>query len=497
MAQQSTLGDKLQALNGALSDAQSASNIDDTLAKIQLANSIYAEVFQSDAQEVDSDTDNTIESALIETEFSLEEGNTLQAEINRRIIEESLYKVSFMKIEDALEQSDAATLIDWFSVIEKGLGISEKSTLTSTIKKIQKSETEISSYSDTIKKELLDIFKLKTIEGLENTITALNNDNINNTKKFSTDALYYYKIWQRDIEEKISKERAEELSDRIQEMVDMANDELPFDQIEEDIKAAKGEADIIIKQYETGSTSEIITKITGIQNRLVSIDNNYSYAVDSGQIIYQYEYDDALYTISDIIGMFNENKGKFSSISQSDTTLIESNLSKIEEMIKSKGDYSDFELLVEETLSGLENLASLSDEIPEIAPLVYIENIQELLDQISTSYRNGNTPAALSLATAAYLDNYQFIEQDVALRDNELMEKIQRMLREELKEMISTGASPDQVDEQINTIRQDLDTARAIIPEFGSMAMLVMAVSIVSIIAISVRYQRFTTKIKN
>lgn len=85
-----------------------------------------------------------------------------------------------------------------------------------------------------------------------------------------------------------------------------------------------------------------------------------------------------------------------------------------------------------------------------------ITNIENLLDKVSTSYRDGNTNDALSYATTVYLENYEYIEGSIAAKDRPLMEKIELMLRRDLRQMISTGEPANDVDTQINSIKEEL-----------------------------------------
>ncbi|HXG74644.1 MAG TPA: PEFG-CTERM sorting domain-containing protein [Candidatus Nitrosotenuis sp.] len=101
---------------------------------------------------------------------------------------------------------------------------------------------------------------------------------------------------------------------------------------------------------------------------------------------------------------------------------------------------------------------------------VYFENIEELLADVSKEYANGNTDAALSLATRAYLDNYEFLEAPIAMQDKELMEEIEIMMREELRDMIKQGADASEISAHIDAILEKLEQAERLIPEELMMA---------------------------
>ena len=94
----------------------------------------------------------------------------------------------------------------------------------------------------------------------------------------------------------------------------------------------------------------------------------------------------------------------------------------------------------------------------------YFENIETLLADANTEYAAGNTDEALSLATKAYLDNYEFLESPIAQQDSELMEEIEVMLREELRNMIKEGASADDISSQVDSILEKLEQAEELLP---------------------------------
>jgi predicted secreted protein with PEFG-CTERM motif len=118
--------------------------------------------------------------------------------------------------------------------------------------------------------------------------------------------------------------------------------------------------------------------------------------------------------------------------------------------------------------------------------LDYVENIRVLLEQTKQEYSNGDTDLALSLATKAYLDNYEFLEGPlIELDQKELMDEVEVMLREELRGMIKAGEPSSKIDAQVDAILEKMDTIATVVPEFGTIAMMVLAVAIISIVAVT------------
>jgi hypothetical protein len=91
-----------------------------------------------------------------------------------------------------------------------------------------------------------------------------------------------------------------------------------------------------------------------------------------------------------------------------------------------------------------------------------IDNIEDLLDQVSSKYNDGDPSGALLLATEAYLENYEYIEGAVASKDIALMEKVELMLRRDLRHAINTEQPVDDVDAKIDSIREELQKIRTL-----------------------------------
>jgi predicted secreted protein with PEFG-CTERM motif len=130
----------------------------------------------------------------------------------------------------------------------------------------------------------------------------------------------------------------------------------------------------------------------------------------------------------------------------------------------------------------------IGEESEEVNLLEYVENIKVLLEQTKQEYAKGDTDLALSLATKAYLDNFEFLEGPLIEMDQkELMEEVEIMLREELRTMIKNGESSSKVNAQVDAILEKMDTIGTVVPEFGTIAMMILSIAIISVIAITAK----------
>lgn len=120
--------------------------------------------------------------------------------------------------------------------------------------------------------------------------------------------------------------------------------------------------------------------------------------------------------------------------------------------------------------------------------LKYVDSIKELLEQTKQEYANGNNDLALSLATKAYLDNYEFLEDPlVELGEEDLMEEVEDMLREDLREMIRNGEPSSDVNEHIDAILVKMDTIAKVVPEFGTMTIIILTAAIICVMAVTTK----------
>jgi hypothetical protein len=89
-----------------------------------------------------------------------------------------------------------------------------------------------------------------------------------------------------------------------------------------------------------------------------------------------------------------------------------------------------------------------------------INKIESILDQVSASYKSGDKDTAFSQATSAYLENYEYIESAISAKDLKQMEKIENMLRVELRSMIQNEDPIEDIDAKIDSIKENLDNVK-------------------------------------
>jgi hypothetical protein len=92
-----------------------------------------------------------------------------------------------------------------------------------------------------------------------------------------------------------------------------------------------------------------------------------------------------------------------------------------------------------------------------------ISKIRSLLNQTVEAYKQQNDAEAEALATTAYLDNFEFIEAQLAEKDPELMENTEVMLREQLRQFIQNRVPVEEIQQHIDKINSNLDKAEELL----------------------------------
>ena len=489
----SSLGDEWNSIKSFLSDGEKANTLTESLSHVNDAHSIYTNNFKMAASEVDSESDVLIENAFDDIIDNHTEGDSEMASLNRQIVDKTIYKIAYMKMELAVEKNEFNDFITWYSVLDKKFSISEKDYKSNNwISEIKSTPSTISSNGPAILEELLEIFKLKTIEELEEAIAALEKEDVQSAKKFAYEGLYYYRTLHPAIEEKMGVESANELLREMKEAVKVTMSDMSSQEMKSEIEHISDEVEIIIREYEGGNITETGLALSGIKDRLNLVEAEYFEAVKDGKIIDQEEYDETVVFLAKVIEIFTEHEQSFMNLSNSDTLSLEKNFDELEKLVSGKGNPTQVSILVGKSINNISTLEDLAGGAVQIDTIEYIIEIERLLNEAKAEYRSGNSALAFDLVSEAYLENYEFVEDPLGEADHELMEKIETDMREDLRSMIQSKVSPDKVDAQIDMILVDLSYAKTVVPEFGSVVLIVLLVSIVSVVVLSRKFSLLT-----
>ena len=99
------------------------------------------------------------------------------------------------------------------------------------------------------------------------------------------------------------------------------------------------------------------------------------------------------------------------------------------------------------------------EEKEESNPLIFLTNINNLLQKSMTELKAENYTGASDLVDTAYIDNYEYIEDSLKELDKDLMEETEIMIREDLAGAIEDKNSIDEITVLYNNIKTNLAMA--------------------------------------
>ena len=200
------------------------------------------------------------------------------------------------------------------------------------------------------------------------------------------------------------------------------------------------------------------TKLVLIKGLLETSIAEYGEAVSDGIINEMAEFQDGSAFVWRSQQIFDEIK----------TDIPEHEAEEIEEIYESlwtayddRADPDEVDTLAGGIVHEIDEILGIEGEENEM--LEYVETIEDLLTKTKNEYSSGNSDVALSLATKAYLDNYEFIEGPLAQSGNsQLMREVEIMLREELRNMIKSNSPSSEINAKVDSILDKMETIEEI-----------------------------------
>ncbi len=497
-AQSETRGQAWSSINSAMGSAESTFEADmaAALAKVDEAEAKYDSVFRDAAFEVDPATGEEIDQAFVDIRAGIEGNSKIDVVLNKQVIDKLIYKISFMKIEQSLDAAESSFLRDsmvseaasWFTVMTIKFRYDQTpSEASEAMAELQNEPDEFNELAPVIIDGLKAQFTLKVKEEVEEAVGALEASppDTFNAQKFTQEGIMYYRTIQPDVTIVLGPEEEEEISHEFEELMQAS--------AEGDVEAAEHaseEITTLMLEYEGKETSGIGGAISTLVDMLRLADAEYSAAVADGEIIDQQEYDEAVLFLDRAVGAFEEAEVQMLEVAPSETQEVKSNLATLAELIETLADPAEVTEVVMHALHELDEVFVLGvEESKGLDGWGYIDHIHELLDEVVEQYSAGNLVEAREIAIEAYLDNYEFIEADIAEEDRPLMEKIEIDMRVELVRMIDQDRPASEVEAHVEQIKTDLEVARAVVtPEFP-----LAAISAVLALSGTVAYTRYRT----
>ena len=195
--------------------------------------------------------------------------------------------------------------------------------------------------------------------------------------------------------------------------------------------------------------------------------HEYEEAVANGKVIEVVEYQDAQAFIHRGESIFKSSASRINQNLAHEVEEVNEFFSNLNAAVNNREDPTTVETTINGIVHELAEITGLSESqligeeagAEEQDPIAIINNIKSLLTQLIAPYGSQDYQGAESIATEAYLENYEFIEAPLAQRDQQLMEQTEVMLREELRQMITDRVPIEQIEQHIAMINANLDRA--------------------------------------
>ena len=459
------LGDDWAAIKKTLGNAYKAETTDESLKLVADAKAIYQNSFAAAAQTHDPNTHNVIMGCYDAAEEAYKAGDKKQAKLWIQCQEKSVYTIGMVMMEVSLAENDAAKYLDWSKVVEKKFKVADKDPASQALfTAIKNDPSQLIAYSDVIRENMLDIFELKTVEELEEALIKYNEDDTYSAKKYAYEGLYYYQTLHPYATESIGADKANQLyglMEKAMDISDSANDGVSVADLTEQMKDTKKEVEKLVQEHNGIDGTPEALALAGISDRLYLVQVEYVDAIDgSGNIINDMEYAETVAFAGGALEISEENADVLGAISSSELAELQSILTSIVNDVDNKAPIATVLNAADDATLIVKSMQAYTGEAGSNLN-GYFDQINRLLLSAQAAYSNGNSDLAFELVSEAYLDNYEFLEAPLAEVNPSLMKTIEDNMREELRNMIKSGASYTEVKTQILFLTVDLETAHA------------------------------------
>ena len=224
-----------------------------------------------------------------------------------------------------------------------------------------------------------------------------------------------------------------------------------------------------------------------VADLLNTAKGEYGEAIENGKLSLIVEYQDAKGFISRAESVFNQTSSRIETQLVPKVQKINTMFSDLNKAVDNKSDTTTIDALINNTIREIAQTIGLTEnqllvsqgeaaatpatEESKKKSLQTVANVRILLNQTLEVYKAQNYVEAENLATKAYLENYENIEQDIAKFDQPLEKTIEVMLREDLRHAIQQKQPVEKIAQIIGNINNNLVKAENLLstskPELG------------------------------
>ena len=218
----------------------------------------------------------------------------------------------------------------------------------------------------------------------------------------------------------------------------------------------------IVKVVPENEITDIRFNMSTLINLLKTAESEYDIGIENGTITNIAEYQDAQGFITSANELFNKTITNNQTITNNFSG-VKSSIEQLSTSMTNKEDAKQISTItnnISNTIPKILNiqakdLAILVSTERDASEIIY--NIRSLLNQSIENVKSGDYQNAESLVIAAYLNNFEFIEGDIAKHDESLMKETEVLLREQLRSLIQERANIEDIQNMVNTINGKLN----------------------------------------
>jgi high-affinity iron transporter len=204
-------------------------------------------------------------------------------------------------------------------------------------------------------------------------------------------------------------------------------------------------------------------------NLLKTAESEYSIGIENGTITNIAEYQDAQGFVSSAHELFNKTIKNVNETMRNKFTEIKDSLNQLNTSMSNKQDAKQISTTISNIANTIPNI--LNVQAKDLAILVstdiesseLINNIRSLLDQSIEKIKNNDYQNAETLVIEAYLDNFEFLEPELAKHDESLLKDTEVLLREQLRNLIQGNVNAEDIQKMVNNINTKLNEIEKIL----------------------------------
>jgi hypothetical protein len=263
---------------------------------------------------------------------------------------------------------------------------------------------------------------------------------------------------------------AENLAGALEAGANAIADGKPVDEVAAAFEDAAAATDDALTAVVGDQSEDASYKGSVIAALLTTSAHEYEEAVGANGVRLLAEFQDGYAFVQEAQGLYEEIASEVESASTEEAEEIEEAFETLEQALPSPkpparlSDALDVESAAKLIGHELEETVGAAP-VEESDPEAIVAEIEELLDEIVTSYEGGDADAAAELSAEAYLENYEVIEAEVIEKAPAVNEELEPLLGADLRKRISEGAPVSEIEDMVARAKELLAEASEALEE--------------------------------